>query len=183
MSGGRYEGENFAYFDRVREVEFDRRWNISELEKAREIRLEGNAGLAPSDQTEILAGAGHIERGGFDGTRGDLRIQSAEEGLPGVDYRIELVDSEDRHLNEKGSWLRQRGQADYEIPLPFGSIQPEIMFEQEERIQKNIPADTLLPTSFRFTEVGPGLFFQVSDELRIGGSVRYRKDRGVWTGS
>ncbi len=179
---GRYEGENFAYFDRVREVEFDRRWNISELEKAREIRLEGNAGLAPSDQTEILAGAGHIERGGFDGTRGDLRIQSAEEGLPGVDYRIELVDSEDRHLNEKGSWLRQRGQADYEIPLPFGSIQPEIMFEQEERIQKNIPADTLLPTSFRFTEVGPGLFFQVSDELRIGGSVRYRKDRGVLDG-
>ncbi len=179
---GRYEGENFAYFDRVREVEFDRRWNLSERSDSRETRFESTGGWAPSQNTDIAIGAGLIERDRFKGARGDLQISSREEGLPSVDYYLEYIDSEDRNFNEKGSWWRQRGRVDYEISLPAGSLQPELEFEQEERLQESMAGDSLLPQSLRFFEIGPGLFFQMTDNFRIGSSVRYREDAGVLNG-
>jgi len=182
---GRYEGEHFAYFDRVREVEFDRRWNLTHTEASQEERLEGSARWTPGGNTHLDIGAGTLRRSGFQGTRGDMHLLSREEGLPGVDYRLERIESEDRNFGEDGSWWRQRGHFDYDISLPVGSLQPEITFEQEERLQKaSAPGspgapDSLLAGSLRFLEVGPGLYYQLSDQFRIGSSIRYRKDQGV----
>ncbi|MDG5768037.1 hypothetical protein QA596_11220 [Balneolales bacterium ANBcel1] len=179
---GRYEGEHFAYFDRVREVEFDRRWNLSELQAASERRLEGSGRWAPSDFTELEIGAGAIERGEFDGTRGDMRLLSEEEGLPGIDYYLEYVASSDRYRDQEGNWLRQRGRIDHTWSAPGGTLHPEFVFEQEDRRQRATVSDSLLPQSFRFFEIGPGLFYRITDEFRIGSTLRYREDRGILNG-
>ncbi len=218
---GRYEGEHFAYFDRVREIEFDRRWNLARIDVSQEERLEGTARLAPAGNTHLDIGAGMLRRGGFQGLRGDLHLVSREEGLPGVDYRAERIESEDRNFGEDGHWWRQRGRVDYDISLPAGNLLPEIEFEHEERLMWTDGAgnagstgvagsigspgshvfpgfhdiqgspgypdfqespgsrDSLLAGSLRFVEVGPGLFYELSDRLRIGSSIRYRKDEGV----
>ena len=203
---GRYEGEHFAYFDRVREVEFDRRWNLSRIDEAQEERLEGTARWAPSASTHLDVGAGMLRRGGFQGFRGDMHLVSREEGLPGVDYRAERIESKDRDFGEEGHWWRQRGRVDYDISLPTGNLLPEIEFEHEERllwaagagdagtsgVSASMDAsdphgflassgarDSLIAGSLRFVEVGPGLFYQLSDRLRIGSSIRYRKDEGL----
>lgn len=179
---GRYEGEHFAYFDRAREVEFDRRWNISEHAASHEKRLEGSGGWAPTGNTELNIGGGIIERDHFDGRRGDLQILSREEGIPALNYFLEYIESENQALEEKGTWWRHRGGIDYDISLPLGNLQPELEFEQEERIQTGINGDSLLPVSLRFFEIGPGLFYQVTDDLRIGSSLSYREDAEVIDG-
>ena len=182
---GRYEGKDFAYFDRVREVEFDRRWNLVHPDVSREERLEGSARWAPADNTHLDIGAGTIRRSGFQGVRGDLHFLSREEGLPALDYRLERIESEDRNFGEDGNWWRQRGRIDYDISLPVGYLQPEVEFEQEERLQKVAGSgspgspDSLLAGSLRFLEVGPGLYYHLSDRFRIGSTIRYRKDEGV----
>ena len=179
---GRYEGEHFAYFDRVREVEFDRRWNLTHMEDSREERLEGTVSWVPTGNTRLDFGAGGLQRSGFQGVRGDLRLVSREEGLPGVDYLVERIESEDRNFGENGTWWRQRGRVDYDISLPAGNLQPEFEFEQEDRLQKDSVADSLLAGSLQFIEVGPGLYYLLSDRFRIGSTIRYREDRGVLNG-
>ncbi len=179
---GRYEGEHFAYFDRVREVEFNRRWNLTDMGNAREKRLEGTGSWSPLEQTRLDIGGGVIDRGEFGGARGDVHLISGEEGRPGVDYYLEYITSEDRIQDEKGDWWRQQGRLDYRWSLPVGELQPELEFEHEDRTQKSTDGDSLLPTSFRFFEVGPGLFYQISDQFRIGSSIRYREDTGVLGG-
>ncbi len=179
---GRYEGEHFAYFDRVREVEFDRRWNLMHLEESREERLEGTARWAPTGNTRLDIGAGGLQRRGFQGVRGDVHFVSREEGLPGVDYFIERIESEDRNFGENGTWLRQRGRVDYDISLPTGNLQPELEFEQEERLQKDRGTDSLMAGSLQFIEIGPGLYYLLSDRFRVGSTIRYREDRGILNG-
>ena len=179
---GRYEGEHFAYFDRVREVEFDRRWNLTHMEDSREERLEGTVSWVPTGNTRLDFGAGGLQRSGFQGVRGDLRLVSREEGLPGVDYLVERIESEDRNFGENGTWWRQRGRVDYDISLPAGNLLPEFEFEQEDRLQKDSVADSLLAGSLQFIEVGPGLYYLLSDRFRIGSTIRYREDRGVLNG-
>ncbi len=182
---GRYEGKDFAYFDRVREVEFERRWNLTNIDASREERLEGSARWAPAGNTHLDIGAGTIRRSGFRGARGDLHFMSGENGLPALDYRLERIESEDRNFGEDGNWWRQRGRIDYDISLPVGYLQPELEFEQEERLQKVAGSgsagspDSLLAGSLRFLEVGPGLYYHLSDRFRIGSTIRYRKDEGV----
>lgn len=179
---GRYEGEHFAYFDRVREVEFDRRWNLMHMEESREERLEGTAGWAPTGNTRLDIGAGGIQRQGFQGVRGDVHFVSREEGLPGLDYFIERIESEDRNFGENGAWLRQSGRVDYDISLPIGNLQPEFEFEHEDRLQKDREADSLMAGSLQFVEIGPGLYYLLSDRFRVGSTIRYRKDRGILNG-
>ena len=178
----RYEGKNFAYFDRVREVEFDRKWNLAHTGASEEKRLEGTAGWAPANHTQLNIGAGVIERTGFQGTRGEVRLITQEEGLPHLDFRVERVESDDRYFGEKGNWWRHRGRVDYDISLPTGSIRPEFEIEQEERLQKITDPDSLLASSFRFLEVGPGLYYHISDRLRAGSTIRFRQDYGVQAG-
>lgn len=179
---GRYEGKHFAYFDRVREVEFDRKWNLSQNGPATEERLEGSASWAPTSRTQLDIGAGGLQRDAFRGLRGDLHLVSREERMPGMDYWLERIRSRDRDFGEEGNWWRQRGRIDYEIALPAGALQPELEFEQERRIQKEVAADSLLPGSLQFLEFGPGLYYTLSDRLRVGSSIRYREDRAVLTG-
>ncbi|MEX0680161.1 MAG: hypothetical protein WD097_02175 [Balneolales bacterium] len=179
---GRYEGEHFAYFDRVREVEFNRRWNLSHVAESDEKRIESEAGWLPTNQSSLHIAAGILEHNEFDGIRGDARLISTEEGLPHVEYFLERVESDDRRIDEQGSWWRQQGRVDYDISMSTGSLQPELEFEKENRLQKNSNSDSLTTNSFRFFEVGPGLYYQISDAFRVGSSVRYRKDSGVIDG-
>ena len=180
---GRYEGADFTYFDRVREVEFGRRWNLVERRNAGEKRIEGSGNWSPTGHTNIEVGGGMIEIGDFDGTRGDLHVRSSEQGLPELDYFLEYISSNDRFRDEDGRWWRQRGRLDYEWSIPLGTLQPELEFETEDRTQKPIHSDSLLSESMRFFEMAPGLYYQLSNELRIGSTINYRRDYGVLDGS
>lgn len=173
---GHYEGTDFSYFDRAKEVEFDRRWNLTEMANSREIRIEGGGGIDFSERSSLKLGGGFIERSEFEGNRAEVNLISAEEGLPGVNIMMERVESSDQYLNQEGTWWRHNARLNYEQPLFGGMLQPEMEFEYEERLQNKPNTDSLFASSFRFMEFGPALYYQWTDNFRIGSSVRYRQD-------
>ncbi|MDT8324023.1 MAG: hypothetical protein RRA94_07935 [Bacteroidota bacterium] len=149
----------FQPVDRIKDIEFNRKWDISSPTVARERMTEGRAGWSPWRHTRIAAGAGSISRGGFSSLRldGGLAITPAasDSGLPALDYAIEHIDSDDGASGIRGSWLRQRGTAEYRA----GLLTPRLRFEQEHRESRASGTDTLRPESLSFVDVRPGVLF------------------------
>jgi len=149
----------FQPVDRINDIEFNRKWDITAPATARERMTEGSAAWSPWRHTRIAAGAGSISRGGFSSLRldGALAVTpaTADSGLPSLDYTIEHIDSDDANAGIRGSWLRQRGTAEYRA----GLFTPRLRFEQEHRESLDAGSDTLRPESLSFFDVRPGVVF------------------------
>lgn len=178
----RYEGRHFAYFDRAREVEFGRRWNVGSRTAANGQQWDVTGGWVPREGTSLRAGAGFLERPDFEGRRADLHLVSEQMPLPGLDYYLELVQSDDQLSSEKGTWIRQQGRIDYSLAAGSGYLLPSLEFEHEDRRQKETQTGALLPVSNQFVEAGPALYYERNDALRLGAQVRYRQDKGISQG-
>ncbi|MEX2632910.1 MAG: hypothetical protein WD267_02675 [Balneolales bacterium] len=175
----RYTGRNFAFFDRTREVEFDRRWNLISNEASRERITEGEAGWEILESTGVEIGAGYIDRDEMSGNRQDLRLMSHEIGLPQVDYFLERIDSRNQLFDESGNWYRQQGNINQDFNLLSGSVTPRFGFESEQRRQKDLASDSLNPESFRFIDFRPGLEYRYDQSLTVSADLSYRQDKRV----
>ncbi|MFK7843875.1 MAG: hypothetical protein AB8G77_01145 [Rhodothermales bacterium] len=154
-------GANFESFDRIRPVEFGRKWNLN----ARSVSATGgvlNAGDEEIDEANLavyfnpqLFVKGEIGSldlaGAFKGRR-----NAAEFGLVDrVSYLIESISSDDNVLAEQGSWFRQKGALQH--PIFGGRFTPRFEFEQERREQRAASTDSLTMASLSFTEYRPGI--------------------------
>lgn len=171
----RYTGTNFRFFERTREIEFDRKWNINRMSDSEESINEAALGLEITPNSNIQTEIGFISREEFEGVRYGTSIASNEQGVLGFSYTGDYVDTEDNILQQTGKWFRQRGSVSKEIGF---SITPYLGFEQENRIQRNTLSDSLRPASFSFYEFGPGVQFGKS-QFNVDASVYYRSENGV----
>lgn len=173
----------FQPVDRINDIEFNRKWDIGTPAVARERMTEGRAAWSPWQQTRIAAGAGSIARGAFSSLRldGGLTITpaAADSGLPALDYGIEYIDSDDGAAGIRGSWLRQRGTAEYR----GGLFIPRLRVEQEHRESRSTGSDTLRPESLAFVDVRPGVlfpsFWNMTFSADVGVRVEDVADRGA----
>ncbi|MBI3788371.1 MAG: hypothetical protein HY276_08955, partial [Ignavibacteriales bacterium] len=95
---------------------------------------------------------GSLERSGlFRSERTTASVVLADSTLPRASYNLENISSSDNTLNEKTSWIRQRGALEYVV----WKLQPMLRIETEERLQK--AANSLQQGSFRFLEIAPHL--------------------------
>lgn len=170
----RYSGERFEYFERTKEVEFNRRWNISREIQTKEAINEATLQLQPSSNTILRGEYGFINRSNFNGYRQGANLQSMEKGFM-LNYDQDWVRSEDDVLDQKGDWFRQIGSIGKEL---FGKWTPYVGFEQEKREERSLQNDSLLNSSFSFYEIGPGLRFN-SGSLGIDANVVYRSENRV----
>ncbi|MCB2204648.1 hypothetical protein KQI65_07860 [bacterium] len=149
----------FQPIDRINDIEFNRKWDISSPTVARERITEGRAAWHPWKHTRVAAGAGGINRGDFSSLRldGGIAVTPAEgdSALPTLDYTIEYIDSDDGQSDIRGSWLRQLGTAYYEA----GLFTPRLRVEQEYRDSRGGANDTLRLESLSFVDVRPGIVF------------------------
>ncbi len=152
----RYVNKDFVALDRVDEVEFARKWDIVDSAKVDETLREGNVTYRPLQSLSVGGGFGSLTRGSqFSSDRSTENIRLAGENLPKVDYTLEDINSENTALSNSGSWLRQRGSAEYAI----GKFTPGIRYESEDRETwfQGAGQDTLVFGSFRFHEIAPKL--------------------------
>lgn len=162
----RHVSSSFAAFDRIRPVEFTRRWNIAS-------RPDPGAGSLSEDETvdeghvqfDFLEGSsvrgelGRIALGrGFEAERRAAYAAMQESGWPRFEYEMETISARDSTAGEEGEWFRQSGWVDY--ALAGGRLSPRIAFEHEDRMQEATGADSLVRPSFRFLELRPGLAWQ-----------------------
>ena len=174
----RFSGGNFRFFDRTRDVEFVRKWNIRNFdqseEELNEAQLQYNLNSALGSTFEY----GQLKRFGFESERQAFSLRTTERQSFYLDYQQDWVQSETEQFNEKGSWFRHKGESGYNTTLGSFNVRPGIRFEQEERRQRTFSTDSLLNTSFAFLEVGPGVRIE-NDRLRLGASFSYRLDELV----
>jgi hypothetical protein len=177
----RYEGRKFTYFERVKDVEFDRKWNLTSDRETQERITQGHTEWAITPQSSIDLEGGWIQRDSLDGNRQQVKVQSAEQGWPSVNYTIERISSDDRYLDQNGDWIRQRGQSQYSWETGLGSWIPNLGWEQEYREQRFTPTDTLTDQSLRFYDLKPGLTWRSNnDRWEIGTRYSYRYDQRIW---
>ncbi len=182
----RFTGSSFEAFDRIRPVEFDRRWNLLSRSFTAtggvagggdEVIDEGNLRLDLAEMTSVRAELGRLNLGSaFEGIRRAGYLESAEARLPILNYRIEHIDSRDALAGEDGRWLRQLGSV--RIPTLGGRFAPRLEVEHERRRQRVIGTDSLARRSFAFVELRPGLSWE-SSRLEIDGFVELR-DEDDW---
>ncbi|MXW63727.1 MAG: hypothetical protein F4Y00_02970 [Bacteroidetes bacterium SB0662_bin_6] len=159
----RHVASEFAAFDRIRPVEFERRWNITSRRNLSVGSLsvdetidEGNLRFDFLEASNVRGELGRIALGdGFEADRLAAYVAVHEGGMPRFDYEAEAITANDSAADEQGRWFRQSGSMEY--PFGGGRLSPRIEFEHEDRMQEAVGADSLLRPSFRFLEVRPGL--------------------------
>ncbi|MGM0589949.1 MAG: hypothetical protein ACQETE_16145 [Bacteroidota bacterium] len=173
----RYQGKRFSYFERVRDVEFDRKWNITSSQETQERITQADAEWSWSPQSSLGISAGIIGRDSLDGNRQQLKLKTSESGWPSISYRLERVESSDRYMDQEGNWIRQQGLSQYLWKTKAGTWIPQFQWEQEHRKQTYLPTDTLTNESIRFYDIGPGLNWRSENERwQLGAQYSYRQD-------
>lgn len=174
----RYTGDNFEFFERTRDIEFNRTWNINRVSVGKEIINEVEASLSPSASTIITAGYGSLDLNRYTGKRQNSSISINLPDKLSFSYDQDWVKSKDNELSEKGNWLRQSGGLSKVFSIGSTQMMPYVSFEHENRNQRNVSSDSLSPVSEAFYDVGPGvnLDFKV---FQLDASMAYRREAGV----
>lgn len=173
----RYSGSNFQFFERTRDVEFDRKWNLSSFEKSQEATNELFARYDFNNSSFASGEYGFIDRFGFTGERQASAFQIENSRGLAINYSQDWIRSEDDFVDIDGNWFKQQGR----ISKGFNGqhskriITPFIQLEHEERLQRNQSDDSLTNQSLRFYEIAPGVNYQ-SEKWLIGYSFGFRSD-------
>lgn len=179
-----YTGRNFSYFDRVRDVEFDRIWNITDIDRTSERISEADMIWKPSAETRLEYTFGMLDRDDTEALRHRAGFVTREKGLPFVDYDLNFAGSREVLFGVKGDWLKQTGTTGYDLQAGQHTVTPTIRIEHENREQFRIDTDSLTSQSLMFTDVMPGITYRTSED-RFKASVSYayradsRADRGI----
>lgn len=172
----------FTFFDRTRDVEFDRRWNLLPTDEARETLTDAEIGLDVSTFSGFRLGAGLLERPDLNSFRTFARLFTAEPGGPEFNQTADYVQSSYQLNNRDSEWFRQNNSLSYSFDLLGIGFTPSLATEGEIRSQKAVGSDSLEAGSFRFLEVSPGLNTLLSDQVQLGLLLTYRNDDRVDAG-
>ena len=176
----RQVGQNFESFDRIRPIEFGRRWNLNSTilgaaanpsASADEYVEEINAQLYANPNLFVGGEVGRIQLGSLFESR---RTMLETGGYNRYSYIAEWIESEDSSRGEDGRWFRQRGF----LAQPFFAqkMTARFEFEQENRQQEAIGTDSLLAVSEAFTELRPGLAWNTRG-VEAGLNVEFRTEK------
>lgn len=175
--------QQFVFFDRTREAEFDRIWNIPTGTETGEKLAESEISVDFTGFSSLTAGLGNLERSDVNSTRGFLRLNLAEPGGLNWMQRADAVRSSYGKDDIRSSWLRQSGRFSYTVSSGGTTLTPRLESEAELRTQRSASSDSLLAGSFRFAEITPGLQSVWGNGLSTDISAGYRADEEGRQGS
>jgi len=163
---------NYSSLDRINEVEFSRYYNLpTQNQPEDQILREFTLTYLPIKNLSINSKYGYVKQGNdFSSDRISTQINYADGQKSKFDFNIDYVASADTNVSTK--WLKETGSAFYSI----GSFKPGVDFNYENREDKVSPADTLLPTSLRYSEVAPFVEYTITSKLDAKVSYSFRTE-------
>lgn len=173
----RYTGRNFEYFDRTREVEFERRWDISRADQVKEQITEADIGIAFTELTDVRVQSGFLSRTDVESFRQHIHIRTQEPGIPSLNYQADYTQSSLTQSDLKSNWFRHFGETRYSIPIGNHIFTPSFGFESEDRRRKMSSSDSLITGSFTFYELNPGVGYRYTNFFQADTRFTYREDR------
>ncbi len=177
----RFTGRKFEFMDRVRDVEFDRIWNLDEPGREEEEWItEADLTYRPSEKSSITFSGGINKRDLFDGERAEVSLESSEVNAPSVRILSNWVSSDDEFTEQKGDWFKQIGNANYNISIGESRITPFVDWETEKRDQRALN-DSLLAGSIEFYDLNPGIRYETG-AFSINTGIGYRLNKRAING-
>lgn len=150
----RFVDRRFVAMDRVNEVEFNRKWDLSEAATTDEDIQEFSLAYRPTRSVSSAVTYGALNRPGeVHSTRTQIDLGIADSNRAKAQYQIEVINTSNALLHDESRWTRQHGIAEYEI----AKWRPGFRIESEERIAMPTGIDSMSLGSFRFLEFAPRL--------------------------
>ena len=176
----RYVDKNFVSADRMNEVEYDRKWNITSSDSANEEMREFTMLYNPVKAYQVGFTYGSLDRSGVEhSTREAVNLSMKDSSLPIVHYQIEDISSSLENPSTQSSWIRQDGSVEYER---YG-FRPGIGFEAERKKNLSEGSDSLLDGSFDYTEVSPNIAFPRIGKMSVSAEYKIRSEDSSAAGS
>ncbi len=176
----RFVDKSFVPLDRANEVEFDRKWNLSESANADEEIQEFSLSYLPIRSVNGAVSFGVLNRPGeVHSDRTQFNIGVSDSSLPSAQYQIELINTSDSFLQNDSRWTRQRGTMEYNI----SKWRPGIRVESEERIATPMGQDSISQNSFRFLEIAPHLISAEFWKMTVTAEYQIRTEDSVVAGT
>lgn len=173
----RQSGDNFQFFERTREVEFDRKWNINEFDTSGELLNEVHTKLNFSDHSNLSVGFGQLSISGFESIRQHSELNLESTSKLRVEYAQEYISTKNSLIDNSSEWFRQRGQIHWQIKKAFT---PFLQFEHED-LRDRIGTIELSSQSQKFYEMGPGISFS-KNKLSVSAAYILRQEEGIFDG-
>jgi hypothetical protein len=176
----RYVDRRFLALDRANEVEFNRKWNLSDAATADEEIQEISIAYHPLQSVNGAVVFGTLNRPGEVHTsRTQINLGLADSTLPLSQYQIERINTSNTLIQEESRWIRQRGTTEYEI----GLWRPGFRVEAEERTATTVRGDSMRQGSFRYLEIAPRLTTPEIAKMTASAELQFRTEDSAAAGS
>lgn len=162
-----YKGKNFTFFDRVRDVEFNRKWDIRNTENSEDVRGEISSHLKFSELSLINYTFQQLNRTDRNGTRQDINLEVNETDYPFLQTQIGILRSENPQLSSRTRWDTYNAGIGYGINLGSKQLIPDIQFNAEIREESGRSNTEWISTGFKYEEITPGLRYITASGTRI----------------
>ena len=170
----RRQGSRFFEITRNREVEYNRKWDISDAVDRGEEVQEFFGDYSPLKGMKLVTNFGKIKKGVlFQSNRKLGEFHLTRKKMPEIYYREEFVEKDDSQIQIRGDWVRRLGTVQYQI----WRFRPSFRYEYEDKQDRNF-SDSLR-TGFAFDDISAGLTFQVFKPLQFSFESNSRKDKNV----
>ncbi len=170
----RFSGGNFSFFDRTRDIEFARQWNLSSFNQSEETLDEVQLSLS-NRKVQSSLNYGALQRFGLDSKRQSLDLNTTSGSKLNLSYDQDFVQSKDEVISENANWFRNIATLEYHTTFLNNDFKPNFYYEQENRKQRDAQNDSLSNSSFSFLEIGPGFSYTIN-KLELGSRIIYRRD-------
>jgi hypothetical protein len=170
----------FLAMDRMNEVEFNRKWNLTETSATADEEIqEFSFTYRPIRSMSGAVVYGALNRPGeVRSTRTQVNFGLADSSLPSAQYQIEKINTSNILLQDESRWTRQRGTMEYEI----GSWHPGFRIESEERIVTPMGQDSMRLGSFSFLEIAPRLAIPEFAKMTFSAELQIRTEDSATAG-
>jgi hypothetical protein len=176
----RFVNKRYVSIDRINEVEFNRKWNITDSSANDEEIREGQIVYQPAQSLSLGGGFGTIRRGNpFESNRYNASANFSGPNLPAAQYGFELIKSRNDPAGLNASWTRQRGHLQYRQSF----LLPGLEYSGELLNNRDGSSDTLRAGSFRSNELAPEISTDSLAALRLSAGFAWRWEDSLSDGA
>lgn len=158
----RYLDDKFKPIDRINEIEFERGYNIANVNLSGETLREFRLLYSPHNLINISSDYGFLKKGvQFNSNRYQTNVNINGLHNINLNYNYDFVNSNNSKI--KSDWLRQTG----EISYLFWKIKTGIGYRSENKEDKSEGTDSLNQNSLGYIEFSPFIDFNFSSGLNL----------------
>jgi len=176
----RFIDKRYVSPDRINEIEFGRKWNITDTSKTNEELREAVASYRPVPSLTLGGSIGSItHEDAFSSDRYSGTVKLAANSLPTGEYQFEIVKSRNAREGISARWVRQHALAGTRA----GMLTPHIGYNSEVLRNDGVPLSTLTGQSFRFDEFTSGAALDSMGKMSISAQYSLRIDDSLRSGA